>query len=236
MRHTSLLLGGLLSTLAFTSHAQNHDDSHHQTDESHGHAAAEHVHQDAEHSQQGSASLSAHEHGVATLNLVIDGKSLLFELQSPAANIVGFEHMPTSKNDRATVDQAHLRLTQANALFVMSDAAACVLEQVETESPLFAAATSEVHGHDKAHDDDHHAEHADHHDHASHDDHADEGSAHSDISAHFHFACSNPEGLQQIDVRLFDVFPNTEKLLLQAITPTGQQGGELTPANSVIRL
>jgi ABC-type Zn2+ transport system substrate-binding protein/surface adhesin len=226
MRHTSLLLGGLLSMLAFTSHAQNHDDSHYQADKSHGHAAAAHAHQDAEHGQQGSASLSAHEHGVATLNLVIDGKSLVFELQSPAANIVGFEHMPTSKNDRAAVDQAHQRLTQANALFVMSDAAACVLEQVETESPLFAA----------AHDDDHHAEHADHDDHASHDDHADEGSAHSDVSAHFHFACSNPEGLQQIDVRLFDVFPNTEKLILQAITPAGQQGGELTPANSVIRL
>lgn len=36
----------------------------------------------------------AHEHGVAQLNLVLEGEKLLIELASPGVNIVGFEHAP----------------------------------------------------------------------------------------------------------------------------------------------
>lgn len=213
MRHTSLLLGGFLSSLAFATYAQNHDDE-----------------------QTRSVGLGAHEHGVASLNLVVDGTHLILELDSPAANILGFEHTPTSDEDLAVVNQARQHLAQADALFMISGDAACTLEKVETESPLFTAATVEDHEHDKTHDGDDHESHENHQDHGSHEDHADQGSAHSDIEARFHFACDNPDALQQIDVRLFEVFPSTEKLLLQAITPKGQQGGELTSAHSVIRL
>lgn len=234
MRHTSLLLGGLLSTLAFAIQAQEHG----HTDQHHSSAAnerAEKDHHDHGQSAKGSASLGAHEHGVATLNLVLDGEHLVFELESPAANIVGFEHMPTSEKDLATVKQARQHLTQADALFAFPGAAACTLEDAEVESPLFAAAKAQGHDHHEAHTDDHHNSREEHHDHG-HDNHAEHDSAHSDIQAHFRFVCENPGALQQIEVKLFEVFPNTEKLLLQAITPGGQQGGELTPAQSVIRL
>ena len=36
------------------------------------------------------ASLGAHEHGVASLNLVVDGNLVSLELDSPATNLVGF--------------------------------------------------------------------------------------------------------------------------------------------------
>ncbi|WP_373187978.1 DUF2796 domain-containing protein [Halopseudomonas sp.] len=234
MRPTSLLLGGLLSTLAFAiqAHEHGHEDQHHSST---AHERAEKYHHDHGHSEKGNVSLAAHEHGVATLNLVLDGEHLVFELESPAANIVGFEHMPASEKDLATAKQARQRLTKADALFAFPGAAACTLEDAEVESPLFAAAKEQSHDHDEAHRNDHHKAHEEHHDHAQ-DDHAEHESAHSDIHAHFRFVCENPGALQQIEVKLFEVFPYTEKLLLQAITPNGQQGGELTPAQSVIRL
>jgi hypothetical protein len=197
MRYPILLLGGLLSTLAFTIQASDHNHDH-----DHNHV----------HSEESAASVAAHEHGVASLNLVLDGQNVILELQSPAANIVGFEHLPTSETDLAITKQARHRLEQAQNLFVFSEAAACILEESEAKSPLFAVAGVE------------------------HDDHGARGIAHADINARFHFACANPDALQKIEVKLFDAFPNTEKLLLQAITPKGQQGGELTPAQSVIHL
>jgi ABC-type Zn2+ transport system substrate-binding protein/surface adhesin len=218
MRHTSLLLGGLLSTLAFAIQAQSHDHDHHD-------------HGDHDQKHASTASLDAHEHGVASLNLVVDGAQLMIELDSPAANIVGFEHMPGSAEDFAALADARKQLLRADALFAITDAAGCALEDAEAKSPLLEAdaqATEHEHEHEK-HD---HAEQ--HHDHDEH--HAEHVGAHSDIEASFHYDCANPDAIEQIEVKMFEVFPRTEKLLLQAITPRGQQGGELTPAQNIIRL
>ena len=43
----------------------------------------------------------SHVHGMGTLNLVADGSEVHIELDSPAANLVGFEHAPSSATDRA---------------------------------------------------------------------------------------------------------------------------------------
>lgn len=217
MRHTLLLVGGLLSSLTFAIQASSHN--------------ADHKHEyEHEHSEANTASLESHEHGVASLNLVLEGQDLVLELASPAANIVGFEYKPTSREDLAKAVQARQRLEKAQTLFIFSEAANCVLKEVEAESALFATTAADGNDHHAHHEGGHHDDHAEHHDHG------DPESAHSDINAHFHFACANPDALKQIDVQLFEAFPGTEKLLLQAITPTGQQGGELTPAQNVIHL
>jgi Protein of unknown function (DUF2796) len=43
----------------------------------------------------------AHEHGVAELNLALDGKELWIEFSSPAVNLVGFEHTPGNAEQNA---------------------------------------------------------------------------------------------------------------------------------------
>ena len=43
-----------------------------------------------------------HEHGVASLNLVVDGNLVSLELDSPAANLVGFEHTPGTPSTPGT--------------------------------------------------------------------------------------------------------------------------------------
>ena len=66
------------------------------------HAADEHDHDhDHEH-----GSLGAHEHGVGRLNAALDGQTLELELESPAMNLVGFEHVATSDADKAKVAAA----------------------------------------------------------------------------------------------------------------------------------
>ena len=76
--------------------------------------AADHAH-DQEHEVHGS--LDAHKHGVAQLNVVLDDQALELELESPAMNLVGFEHAATSAADKAKVAAVHSSLQQPLALF-----------------------------------------------------------------------------------------------------------------------
>ena len=188
MRHALLALPFALLPL-HAAQAANHEHSH-------AHAHEEH------------ASLDAHEHGVASLNVALDGQTLEIQLQSPAMNLVGFEHEAKSDADKAKVAAARQHLEQPQALFALPIEAKCALQDSELDSPLFGG-----HAHDEH-------EHADEH-------------GHSDIDASYRFACANAEALQTLELgSFFGTFPGTEKLEVQLIGPSGQQGAELTPRNS----
>lgn len=173
----------------------------------HAAQAANHEHSHA-HAHEEHASLDAHEHGVASLNVALDGQTLEIQLQSPAMNLVGFEHEAKSDADKAKVAAARQHLEQPQALFALPIEAKCALQDSELDSPLFGG-----HAHDEH-------EHADEH-------------GHSDIDASYRFACANAEALQTLELgSFFGTFPGTEKLEVQLIGPSGQQGAELTPGNS----
>ena len=177
--------------------------------------AAEHSHEhDHEHDHAEHGSLDAHEHGAAQLNVVLDGKMLHLQLDSPAMNLVGFEHAAKSDADKAKVAAARSQLAQPQVLFGLN-AGDCNISKQEVESPLFAK-HADSHGHKHEHE-------------KSHD------SEHSDIHAHYSLDCQKPEDLQQLDLgELFKRFPATEKIQVQLIGPNGQQGLELTPAQPTL--
>ncbi|RMR10661.1 hypothetical protein ALP17_04027 [Pseudomonas savastanoi] len=178
------------------------------------HAAEEHDHDHAHGDEHGS--LGAHEHGVGRLDVVLEGKKLEFEFESPAMNIVGFEHVAASDEDKAKVAKARELLLKPNALFSIADAANCSATSVTLKSPLFG---------DK--DDDH-------------DEHADAGDAdhheHSEIHGHYTFVCDAPAVLKKLDLsQIFKTFPDTRKLQVQLISPGGQSGAEVIAANPTLK-
>ena len=186
MRHLLLALPFALLPLAA---AQAHDDHDHE----HG-------------------SLGAHEHGVASLNVALDGQNLELQIDSPAMNFVGFEHAAKSDADKAKVAAAKAELEKPVELFGLA-AGACQVTKQELESPLFG-------GHDHHHDEAHEHGHA----------HAEEHE-HSDIEASYQLSCKQADALQQLDLsELFKRFPATQKIQVQLIGPGGQQGAELTAA------
>ena len=170
------------------------------------HAADEHDHEHG--------SLGAHEHGVARLNAALDGQTLELELDSPAMNLVGFEHVATSDADKAKVDAARARLEQPLALFNLPKAAGCVVENQELESPLFGDKPDADDDHDEDTKDEEGHEH--HHD-------------HSEIHARYQFTCATPTALKSLDLaNIFTSFPATRIIQVQLISPSGQQGVEVT--------
>lgn len=180
------------------------------------HAADEHDH-DHEH-----GSLGAHEHGVGRLNAVLDGQALELELDSPAMNLVGFEHVATSAADKAKVAAARKQLENPLTLFSLPKAAGCVISSQELNSPLFGDKPEADHDDDDDHDAKDGA-HEHHHD-------------HSEIHAHYQFTCATPTALSNLDLtQVFKTFPATQKIQVQLIGPSGQQGVEATATAATLK-
>lgn len=174
--------------------------------------AAAQAHEDHDHDHT-HGTLGAHEHGVAKLNVVLDGNTLELELDSPAMNLVGFEHMASSDADKTKVAAVRQQLEQPLKLFALASAAGCKDDQQELQSPLFGDAA-------KADDD------GDEHE---------EGHVHSDINAHYQLTCATPAKLTQIDLApLYKAFPATQKINVQLIGPNGQKGVETSPTKAVV--
>ena len=169
------------------------------------HAGDEHDHEHG--------SLGAHEHGVGRLNAALDGQTLELELESPAMNLVGFEHAATTDADKAKVAAVRAQLEKPQVLFNLPKAAGCVVATQELESPLFG---------DKP-DADEEAKGEHHHD-------------HSEIHAHYQFSCSAPGALKTLDLaNIFNTFPATQKIQVQLISPSGQQGVEVTAKAAALK-
>lgn len=111
----------LLSLASLYSAAGAQDHAHHHDDGGPG------GHGDA---------LGAHVHGRAALTLAQDGPQLLLELDSPAANLVGFEHPPMTAAERKLALEAQATLREASRLFRLSPAAGCRLTAVNIASGL----------------------------------------------------------------------------------------------------
>ena len=104
------------------------------------------------------AQQSAHVHGIATLNLAMEGDELEIEFVSPAGNIVGFEHEAVTAAERRAIRDAIEQLRKGNELFDLPPAASCSLHVAEVEHD---------HGEEEKHEDGH--GHGDEHD--DHDEH-----------------------------------------------------------------
>ena len=161
-----------------------------------------HTHDDEDHQIQEAASLAAHEHGAAQLNVALSDNTLELALESPAMNIVGFEHAASSASDRAVAANAKQQLQDPLALFGIAPSASCTVTTVAISSPLFASAAAET------------------------------TAEHNDVDADYQLSCSHPEHLQGLDLsELFKRFPGTQKIQTQLIGRNGQQGAALSPAN-----
>jgi len=179
------------------------------------------AHDDHDHEH---GSLGAHEHGVARLNAALDGQTLELELDSPAMNLVGFEHVASSAADKAKVAAAREQLENPVALFNLPKAAGCKVSSQELNSPLFGDKPEADHDDDDdATDGKGAAAHEHHHD-------------HSEIHAHYQFTCATPTALGNLDLtQVFKTFPATQKIQVQMIGPSGQQGVDATATAATLK-
>lgn len=154
-----------------------------------------------------------HEHGVAELQVVVEGELLQIEFASPLDNLVGFEHAPRTARQRKALDEAERGLRAFERLFVLPAAAGCTLTGTELEHPFGAD---------------------DGHEHGAHD-HGNAG-GHAELGVRYTLRCAAPAALDTVQVELFDAFPQTRQIRAQWVSPRGQGSAVLTAKRRALPL
>jgi len=150
----------------------------------------------------------AHVHGLSEIRLVIENKTIEIELESPAVDLVGFEHYALTKENIVAVDKTELILGQYKRLFSFTGGN-CKL--VSYFSNVLAIKQSKVdsHQHDKNH---------------------------SEITAKYSFYCDETKDLSSIAVTVFDVFSGVKQINAMWITEIEQNATTLNAKNNIIYL
>jgi len=164
--------------------------------------------------------LEAHEHGVSSLKIAQEGKQMLFVLDSPGSDVVGFEHAAENDAQKAQIEAALKLLREPAGLFPMPAAAGCTVSGVKASFNV-----EDDHEDDsKAAKDDHDDDHKDEHGHA--DEKKEEG--HASFNASWTMTCEKPELAATIQTEFFVRFPGAKEIKVEAIGGGGQQSLTLT--------
>jgi len=161
--------------------------------------------------------LDSHEHGVGQLDIAIDGSQVAMELHAPGADIVGFEYGAESDGDIAKVDAALMILAQPLDLFVVPDAAQCIVVDARAELESEDEHDDHEDG-DEDHGDEDHAE--DGHDDHEGEDHVEEA-GHTEFHAEYLLECGDITALSEISFAYFTAFPNALEVEVQVISDQG---------------
>lgn len=172
--------------------------------------------------EQKESSLDAHVHGLSELTIAMEGDSLEIQFESPAMNLIGFEHKATSNKDIGTVKKAESILSQPESLFLMSGANC---RQIKTTVDI--SSLIEEHDHHAEPHKDHHDDHDDHKDNDNHKDH-DDHESHSEMVASYSYSCKELTKISSIKVALFDVFPGIHKINTMWVMDSKQGSATLT--------
>jgi hypothetical protein len=157
--------------------------------------------------------LGAHVHGVATLNIAVDEKTMTLDFSGPLDNLIGFEHVPRDAKQKAAVKSMADNLNKAEQFFVPTAEAQCMLQSVKLDSLVLEPKAAPEKISDKKEQSKPHEEER----------------GHADIDGEFVFACKQIGKLHDLEVKLFDAYPNLHKLKVEVATLKKQSSIQLTP-------
>jgi hypothetical protein len=151
--------------------------------------------------------LGPHVHGQGTLDIAIEGKKIQMELVVPGMDIVGFEHVASTDEQKAAVEKAKAKLTDVLSVFKLPAAAQCKAEAANVEN------RKEVHHEgDEDHDEDEKEGHAEH----------------SEFHATYTISCEAPENVTGLETVYFANFAGAQLLNVNVTTSKGQTQAQMT--------
>jgi hypothetical protein len=143
--------------------------------------------------------LGAHVHGIASLQIAVDEKTLTLGFSSPLDNLLGFEHVARDAKQKSAVKKMADNFNRADQFFIPTAEAQCVLQSVKLDSLVLNSRPAE-------------------------------NDAHADIDGEFVFACKQIGKLHDLEVKLFDAYPNVHQLNIEIATLKKQSSVKLTNA------
>ena len=154
--------------------------------------------------------LGPHVHGAGTLKIAIDGNTVAMDFSAPANDIIGFEHPPSTAEQRAVLDAAKRDLGQPLALFELPAAAGCTLGSANV---VFNAAEPAAPGAAPAN--------------AA----ADAAHQHADFDVDYVITCAAAGKITALSFPYFARFAGAQKLTVTVVSGTGQSEFDVTRAS-----
>jgi uncharacterized protein DUF2796 len=154
----------------------------------------------------------AHVHGVASLQIAVDGPTLTLSFRTPMENVVGFEHAPRTEQQKKALRDAEESLKSPASHFAPAAAARCEAISSRLESSFAATrgtGSKDIREKSEA------------------------GEAHAELTAQYVFRCQHPDRLQSVEVNLFDRFRNVRRVDVEFAGPRGQKAYRLTSKQRV---
>ena len=159
---------------------------------------------------------AAHIHGIAEMTLVMEENQWLIALESPAANLLNFEHPPENKVEQEKLNTTLSLLADASNVFCIEGASCHQLSQ-QIASPYPK-------------------------DHQSEQPHVEPGISelqHAEFHIEYSLKCGPDNGVsntaEKMEMKFFHLFPALESIQLQWIKGTQQGVTILTPKNNIMR-
>ena len=151
----------------------------------------------------------AHLHGQVLLNIAVEDKNVVVELESPAINLLGFEHSPATVEERALVESVGSQVLDYASIIEFANGA-CTQKDVENRFLIFGEDEHAAEGHvrESTGGEEHEEEHG-------------------DIHLRYELECLQKNGLK-VSFRAFADFPGIVEVVVQWISGTGQGGAVLT--------
>lgn len=137
-------------------------------------------------------SAPAHQHGVVTLDAVLDGPVLTVSFSLPLDSALGFERAPRSAAEKQAAGKLVERLRTDAALVQPDPAAGCTREEVALVSPALGLGGGAIDG------------------------------EHADVDASYRFRCQAPARLTHIELGLVAAFARIARVEAQVVGARGQ--------------
>lgn len=178
-------------------------------DDDRGHAKDHNHSKDHEHSDSTASkkkrNKAPHVHGHAKIGIALEGEKVEFKLESPADNILGFEHQPKTQAQKDAVTAAQKKLQSLDHVMSLNSEANCSLQDtIRVSSELISETPNHKHEHH-------------------------EKESHSEFHIEGKLTCKAPEALKHIHFHLFKSFDRLQKLEVIFLRGSEQKKKTLTP-------
>jgi Protein of unknown function (DUF2796) len=151
-----------------------------------------------------SAKDGAHVHGLVNIDVTIDAKKLIVQLEAPLDSMLSFEHRPRTAAQKQAAQALIKQLNDVSTLIRPQSEAQCksigVMVKADALQPKPNGDTKEKNTKGKDPKDE----------------------EHSDLEASYEFSCEQPDKLTSIEFGLFDAFKRVQKIQAQVAGPKGQ--------------
>ena len=161
----------------------------------------------------------AHVHGVAEINIAVEGTKATVEFRAPAESVMGFEHEAKSESDKKKRDAALEQLRAKGGHMVVFDLKlGCKSSDMKTAIVEARADSTKAHASKDAHKD------------------QKKSGEHREVHGTFSVACDKPLAGSRVRFGVSKVFRDIQEIKVQVLGDSGQSGATIKKDKGDVKL